>query len=201
MNNPDYMKNAQGHLVPVESIKPEDRLEDDLVCDLYSRAVGTRQAIQQLKCAATEEISAFTDLLREKYGVVKGGTKGNMTLMSFDGLTKIVISNAEFIQFGAQLKVAKDLLDEFIKDEAEDANANIRTLVMHAFRVDKEGQVNKASVLGLRRLKIDNDKWKSAMDAITDSIRVAATKQYIRFYSRAEKSSVWQAVALDIAAV
>ena len=60
--------------------------------------------------------------------------------------------------------------------------------------------VDTGRVLGLRRAKIDDEKWLRAMAAIGDSIQVAGSKPYIRFYER-DANGVYQAINLDMAAV
>ena len=196
-----YMTNSAGHLVPNDRVKPADKLEDELVNNLYDQALGVNKALSDLKAKAFEEVGSFLELIGQEYGVAKGGKKGNLTLTSYDGLTRVQISVADKLEFGAQLQVAKELIDECINDWSDGANTNIQTLVDHAFRVDKAGQINMQSILGLRRLNITEDKWTKAMDAITDSIRISATKEYVRFYRRSSPTQNWESVRLDIAGV
>ncbi|MDP7142665.1 MAG: DUF3164 family protein [Alphaproteobacteria bacterium] len=197
----DYMTNAEGHLVPIDKVKPEDRLEDDLVCELYAEALSLNAELAAFKQKSFENVNGFVTLLDEKYGVTKGGKKGNLTLTSYDGLTRIQISVADNLQFGPQLQVAKSLIDECINEWSDGANNNIRALVDHAFRVDKSGRINVQSILGLRRLNISDEKWLKAMDAITESIRVTSSKQYVRIYRRPSPEADWENVNLDIARV
>ena len=197
----DYMTNAEGHLVPIDKVKPEDRLEDDLVCELYAEALSLNAELAAFKQKSFENVNGFVTLLDEKYGVTKGGKKGNLTLTSYDGLTRIQISVADNLQFGPQLQVAKSLIDECINEWSDGANNNIRALVDHAFRVDKSGRINVQSILGLRRLNISDEKWLKAMDAITESIRVTSSKQYVRIYRRPSPEADWENVNLNIARV
>ena len=197
----DYMTNAEGHLVPIDKVKPEDRLEDDLVCELYAEALSLNAELAAFKQKSFENVNGFVTLLDEKYGVTKGGKKGNLTLTSYDGLTRIQISVADNLQFGPQLQVAKSLIDECINEWSDGANNNIRALVDHAFRVDKSGRINVQSILGLRRLNISDEKWLKAMEAITESIRVTSSKQYVRIYRRPSPEADWENVNLDIARV
>ncbi len=194
-----YMADGQGRLVPVGNIKAEDKLEDQLVNDLFAQAKQVQIKIAGFKETAFNDVQAFLDILAEKYGISKGGKKGNMSFTSYDGKTKIVISVADFIQFGAQLQIAKQLIDECIHAWSEGGNDNISALVNHAFRVDKNNRVNAQAILGLRRLNIKDEKWQRAMDAITDSVKITSSKTYIRFYEREKPEAEWKAVVLDIA--
>ena len=195
------MTNDKGHLVPVDLVKPEHKLENDLVLDLFGKAKKLNEAMAQFKISATDDIEAFLALLAEKYQLKKGGQKGNITLLSYDGLTKVQVAVAESIAFGPELMIAKQLIDELIKASSEGVNDTIVALVNHAFSVDKEGKVNRASILGLRRLDIKEEKWKQVMSAIADSMRVTSTKQCIRFYQRRDMVAPWVAMPLDFAAV
>jgi hypothetical protein len=55
-------------------------------------------------------------------------------------------------------------------------------------------------VLGLRSLEIDDAQWTAAMTAISDSMQVASTKPYIRFYERNEAGE-YVVISLDVAGV
>ncbi len=201
MNTPTHMTNAQGHLVPMDMVKPEDKLENDVVLALFDQAKSLNDALLRFKTGAFADIYAFLELLSEKYGAQKGGRKGNVTLTSFDGLTRVQISVAEFIDFGPSLKTAKDLIDGCIESWSDGANENLKIMVSAAFRVDRNNRINTKAILGLRRYDIKDEQWQSAMMAISDAIRVTGSRAYIRFYQRATADSEWRAVSLDLAAV
>jgi hypothetical protein len=197
----EFMTNAEGHLVPTDKVRPEDILENEMVLGLFVAAVNLEEKLCAFKGHAFSEVRTFVDILAEKYGANRGGKRGNLTLTSYDGLTRVQISVADYIQFGPQLQVAKGLIDQCIHDWSDGASANIRALVDHAFRVDKNNRVNAQAILGLRRLDIRDEKWTRAMQAITDSVRVVSSKQYVRFYRRPSPEANWKAVNLDIAGV
>lgn len=188
MNNPEFMQNAEGHLVPFDKVSDRDKLEDEMVRSLIEKADAFNAELRKFREHAFIETNAFVDILASKYETKMRGKKGNMTFTSFDGQLRVQISVADNIVFGPELQIAKNLIDECIKDWGAGSNDNIRVLVDHAFRVDKQNQVNVSSILGLRRLNIQDDKWKRAMDAIGESMRVVATKHYVRFYRRPNPS-------------
>lgn len=197
----DYMLNAEGHLVPIAKVKDEDKLEDQLVNGVFDEAEKISRLLSDFKCQTFEDVQQFLELLAEKYQTSKGGKKGNITLTSFDGLRKVQVSVADYIQFGPQLQIAKELIDECISEWATGSNDNIHVLVDHAFRVDKNNRVNTQAILGLRRLNITEPKWQRAMEAINDSIRVTHSKQYVRFYKRTAPEAEWETINMDIAKV
>lgn len=195
-----YMKDSKGRLVPVGIIKPVELLEDQLVGKILGYADELSAQIARFKAHCTDDVETFLAILREKYGAERGGTKGNMTFTSFDGCMKVQIAVADRLTFGAELQVAKDLVDACIAEWSAGANDQIRALVNHAFQVDKEGQVSRDAIFALRRVEIRDERWQRAMEAIVDSIRVVGSKEYIRIYRRPAPTAKWEAVTIDLAA-
>lgn len=195
-----YLADARGRLVPERLVRPEARLEDQLVRKMMGFAEELSAQISRFKGHCYDDIAAFMQLLGERYGARKGGAKGNVTFTSYDGTMKVQIQVADHLTFGPELQVAKELIDRCILDWSEGANEPIRMLVAHAFQVDTEGRVSRDAVLALRRVEIDDVRWQRAMQAITDSIRVLGSKSYIRFYRREAPEEAWRAVTIDLAA-
>ena len=198
-NPDDYMKDSAGRLVPRANVKPEDLLQDELVKKLFERARAIRELMRQFREDADSDIRAFLDLLAEQYGAKKGGAKGNLTLSTYDGCERVTIAISDTITFGPELQIAKELVDSCLTRWTEGGNANIRAVVTDAFDVGKEGKLNVSKILGLRRLSIDDEEWKRAMQAITDAVKVNASRSYIRFHERASADSAFVQVPLDIA--
>jgi len=155
--------------------------------------------MRQFREDADSDIRAFLDLLAEQYGAKKGGAKGNLTLATYDGCERVTIAISDTITFGPELQIAKELVDSCLTRWTEGGNANIRAVVTDAFDVGKEGKLNVSKILGLRRLSIDDDEWKRAMQAITDAVKVNASRSYIRFHERVSPDSAFIQVPLDIA--
>ena len=179
-----YMKDAAGRLVPESIVKPTEKLEDQLVTKIIDYARALSDQISRFKGHTGDDIAAYLSLIDEKYGVKKGGRKGNMTFQTYDGLKKVQVAISENITFGAELQTAKTLIDECINEWGADSRPEIVTLIDHAFQVDKEGKINRNALLSLRRLDIKDETWQRAMQAITDSIRIDGSKLYYRFYER-----------------
>ena len=195
----EYMKDAQGRLVPVEMVKEIDRERDSIVKELVAKALDVAGTIDLFKTKAMGDIQAFVDLSAEKYGVKKGGVKGNVTLMSFDGQFKVQRAIDETIEFDERLQAAKKLIDECLHDWSEGSRPEIKALINDAFYVDKKGKLNANRILGLRRLDIKDVKWQRAMTAIGESLQVTGTKAYIRIYER-QADGAYKQISLDVAA-
>lgn len=198
-NPDDYMMDSAGRLVPRANVKPEDLLQDELVRKLFEQARAIRETMRQFRETADGDIRAFLDLLADQYGAKKGGAKGNLTLSTYDGCERVTIAISDTITFGPELQIAKELVDSCLTRWTEGGNANIRAVVTDAFDVGKEGKLNVSKILGLRRLSIDDEEWQRAMQAITDAVKVNASRSYIRFHERASPDSTFVQVPLDIA--
>ncbi len=199
-NEQEYMTDSQGRKVPLNLVNDVDKLRDQTVNGIVQAALNMRDILVIMKQTMRNEVSSFLELSFEKYGKKVGGKKGNITLMSYDGQYKVVVAINEHIVFDERLQVAKAIIDDCITRWAEGSRSEIRALVNDAFYVDKAGKINTTRILGLRRLEIDDPEWLKAMQAITDSIQVAGSKEYLRIYERGENDEYRQ-IALDIAAL
>lgn len=196
-----HRKDAKGRLVPLALIKPIDLARDELVNELIGQAQAHSRTLQAFKDRAFADLNAFIDMSAELYNVKLGGTKGNVTLYSFDGRYRVEVAISERIVFDERLQAAKQLIDECVIAWSRDSRAEIRILVQSAFQTDKEGKINTGRVLELRRLDIDDEKWQDAMRAIAESTQVTGSKKYVRFFERIGETDQYQAISLNIAAV
>lgn len=85
---------------------------------------------------------------------MRGGTKGNITLPTYDGAFKLQIATAENVTFDERLQAAKTLIDECINEWAKGSASRSWKGCSRPSRTDKEGNLNVGRILGLRRLEI-----------------------------------------------
>lgn len=200
-NGRPFMEDAKGRLTPLDMVKPVDLLEDQMVRTVIGYADELNKQIARFRGHCFSDIAAFLDLLAENYGVTKfGGAKGNMSFTTYGGLMKVQVSIADQFTFGAELQIAKALIDECINEWSSDARSEIRVLVDHAFEPRQQGKVNAEAILSLRRVKIEDERWLRAMQAINDALNVEGSKTYLRFYRRASTGHAWEHVTINLAA-
>ena len=196
-----YWADANGALIPIGKIKDIDKDRDAVVRGLVEAAKKTSADLFAFKLTAMNVVSDFVARSLAEYDVKHGGKKGNITLLSFDGKYKVVRSMQESIVFDERLQAAKAKIDECVKAWSKGSNDHIKVLVNSAFQVDKTGTINVSRILNLRTYKIDDERWLLAMKAIGDSMNVASTKPYIRFYERDDLSGNYSPISLDVAAL
>ncbi|WP_432772572.1 DUF3164 family protein [Vibrio parahaemolyticus] len=194
----DFRTNAQGHLVPLSQIKEIDLLRDDVVSNIVEAAKQLQTLMAEFKASSMAQVADFVDLSAQEFDVKYGGTKGNVTLLSFDGKYKVQRSIGEHRVFDERIQAAKAKIDECIKRWSEGSSDQIKALVDLAFRVDKQGNIDVNQVLSLRQLNINDSDWIEAMDAIADSIKVVGKTPYLRVYER-QSDGQYKQIALDIA--
>lgn len=196
----DYKQDAKGNLVPIANIREIDLLRDELVQEIVGKAETTAADLKAFKARSLDDIAAFVQLSADRYDVQLGGKKGNVTLHSFDGLFRVQLAMQDSLVFDEGLAAAKALVDECINEWTQGSRSELKTLINAAFQVDKEGNLSTARVLGLRRLSIDDAKWRRAMDALSDSLQVHTSKAFVRVYRR-DKDGEYQLINLDVAKV
>ena len=199
VNGKPYMADAKGKLVPVELIRAEDLLEDETVRGISGYALALSAQIGRFKAHVFEDLGAFEAILAQEYETTKGGAKGNKTFMSHDGLFKVQVAVADHIDFGPQLQVAKELVDECLIEWSANARPEIRAIITRAFSTDKEGRINRTDIFMLLKLEITDNRWNRAMDAIRAAIRVVGSKTYVRCYHRPAPDAPWENISIDLA--
>lgn len=195
-----YLQDAKGRLVPDRLVSDAARLEDATVRTIAAYALDLHRQVHRFVGHCYDDLAAMDDLMAERYDLKRrGGAKGNRTYTSFDGTLRVVVQVQDRIQFGPELQIARDLVEECITDWGAGAGDEIVTLARHAFDVDKAGNVSREKVFALRRLEMDDDRWRVAKAAITDAIRVTGSKSYIRFYVRPTPEARWTGITIDTA--
>ena len=200
VNGRKHMPDARGALVPLELIKAQLLLEDEMVRKVHGFAEDLHAQIARFRGhTMTDDLGAYDALLAQEYGARKGGAKGNRTYMTFDGLMKITVQVSEFIDFGPSLQVAKELIDECLNEWAAESRPEVRAVITKAFNTDKQGKINRTEIFKLLRLEIEDERWQNAMQAVRDAMRVIGSREYLRFHKRASLEEPWQAITIDLA--
>ena len=191
-----YREDARGALVPVSAIRPIDLMRDDLVNELFAAIEPKAQAYAEAKQKGIETVRTFVDVSAAEFDV-KPSKKGNVTLTSLDGKRRVLVAMQDVLTFDERLHAAKALIDQCLEEYSIGANANLKVIVQQAFDVNKEGNISTSKVLALRSYNIQDEKWQRAMRALTDSLTVHVSREYIRLYRRDEASGEYVRVDAD----
>lgn len=195
-----YRQDAKGNLIPIKNIKQIDLARDDFVREAIAKMRPVQKLLSDLKREIMADVHAFIDMSVEQYGAQRS-VKGNATLYSYDGKYKISIAMQDKLHFDERIYAAKTLIDECLNEWSENSSSELKLIVQSAFDVDKEGKINTAKVLALRRHDIKHEKWQRAMQAISDSVHIQTTREYVRFYERDDETQEYVMINLDFAKV
>lgn len=128
-----------------------------------------------------EELEEYLNDLAKRNGLK---WRGNAELVSFDESMKVEVRYRERIQFGVELQLAKQKIDECLKEWTSGSNEKLKAIIIEAFQVDRKGEIAKHRIFALRRYNIKDPVWKEAMELIDKAIQVTSSKQYIAVYRR-----------------
>jgi len=194
-----FWQDANGNLIPEKNVREIDKKRDALVHEIVEQAKAHSGLLTDFKAQVQSSIAEF---VQESAAALKAkvrNAKGNVTLLSYDGRYKVQSVNSDFIEFDERLQVAKSLVDKCIRKWSGGANDNLLVLINSAFDVDKGGNISASKILGLKKHDIDDPDWKKAMEAISQSVTVVSSKNYVRFYER-QDGGEYKQISLNIAA-
>lgn len=191
---------AKGINIPKSLRRDIDALKDETVNKIFERSHEVSKSLAKFREEAFSDIDAYLEILGEQYNIKYEG-KGNISLTNYEETRKIERSVQDRLVFDEKLQIAKALIDKCIKKWSNGTNDNIVALVELAFKVDKQGKIRIDSVLNLRSLKIEDEDWRMAMQAISDSISITGSRSYVRLYERADEYSKWEQVSLNLASI
>jgi hypothetical protein len=194
------MTDGTGAEIPVRYVKPYDRKRDKIARRILRRFVETRERIVDCYAATLADIDELRDTVAEG-GWKLGGPKGNLQFQSFDRLIQVGIEARYNVEFDERLAQAKERIEKFIEAKTDGVDADLRELVLMAFRPTSDGLLSRARILGLLRLNITHPDWAAAMALIRESINTARGKSLLRVEQRASRDAKFARILLNLADV
>lgn len=188
----------KGRPVPEEYIRPEDKKKDKLVESILKRVVKLSAKLETEKAEIVASIEKYLkELARDNK--VREGWKGNILLYNFSQNLCIERRIDESISFDERLQMVKTTIDKWIGQKLKDTDPTLSKVIAQAFSVDKQGRINTAMLLKLKRIDIQDAEWKKAMQLLDDSIFVKSSKMALRFRMKGTKNpdNGWTEISLN----
>lgn len=173
----------KGRPIPEEYIQPQDKKRDRMVESIIKRV---SKLSAKLASEKTEIVAAIEKYLKElaKDNKVRENWKGNIIIYNFSQNLCIERRINETISFDERLQMVKTTIDKWLNDRLKNIDELIAKVISQAFSVDKQGRINTAMLLKLRKLDIQDHEWKKAMELLDDSIFVKSSKMALRFRTK-----------------
>ena len=173
----------KGRPIPEEYIQPQDKKRDRMVESIIKRV---SKLSAKLASEKTEIVAAIEKYLKElaKDNKVRENWKGNIIIYNFSQNLCIERRINETISFDERLQMVKTTIDKWLNDRLKNIDELIAKVISQAFSVDKQGRINTAMLLKLRKLDIQDHEWKKAMELLDESIFVKSSKMALRFRSK-----------------
>lgn len=199
INGRPHVQDAEGRWLDWSLVKPKDQLMDETVRKIMAFALDLSAQVTRFRRHTEGDIASIIALLEQEYGVSIGGPGGNFTLRTFDDLMRVEMKVGKFMEFGPEIHIAKALIDEYLREITTDATAELKTLVLGAFEVDKKGKLDRQKIVDLKKYDIKDERWVRAMQAITDAERTVMVREYLHFKMRNSHQDEFRAVTINLA--
>ncbi len=173
----------KGRPIPEEYIQPQDKKRDRMVESIIKRV---SKLSAKLVSEKTEIVAAIEKYLKKlaKDNKVRENWKGNIIIYNFSQNLCIERRINETISFDERLQMVKTTIDKWLNDRLKNIDELIAKVISQAFSVDKQGRINTAMLLKLRKLDIQDHEWKKAMELLDESIFVKSSKMALRFRTK-----------------
>lgn len=196
-----YWRNHKGDLVHEANLKDLDRDMDETVRRIHEYGQALSAQMYRFREHTMLDIVEFAERVVERYGSKIGGRRGNIALATFDGRLRVILAQADRISVGPEILAVQALITDCLDEWTQRAPKNLRALVEQAFAPGPDGALSASRLLALKRIVIDDDRWRSACEAIGDALRPVGRAEYIRLYRRDNPRQPWEPVPLALAAV
>ena len=92
VNGIEYWKDQRGSLIPADKVSEIDQLRDDVVREMVSFVKPLGSMMSDAKRKVYSTMDTFLAMSSEAYGVKRKGTKGNVTLLTYNGKYKVALA-------------------------------------------------------------------------------------------------------------
>ena len=197
------MIDASGEAVPLKYVPKYDRLRDAKVRRVRAR---WERAQADVRALVADTLGALGDIMtaREAETGAAPADKGNFSVCSFDGNTRVELAQRYSITLDDTVKTARDMMLSHCLDAIEAAKsaelADIAELVKAAFEPTRGGGLSVAKVMQLCRVNVKAEKWRKAVAILLDSIHVEKGKCYVYVSMRKSKQDDWEGIDISVPA-
>lgn len=199
-----YYLDKNGRLIPETAIDEVDIKRHKTVIRNAKKMLKLHQQLERLKEQVLDDIEKFEAYSRKKHKVI-GGKKGFLTLHDYSKTFKIEIDVKPYIALNESFSHAVEKIQSCINKWSKDApelphTKYIQEILNEALNLEA-GNVSHSRLLSLRKIKIDDQEWREAMDLLDAGREVVDSKRSPRLYKRNEKTGELEHLSLNFSNV
>lgn len=185
--------------VPYSRTTALERKKENTAAKLLKQANQINSLLQVFKVDIEDACKAFYNEVLKQNNADKRERKGNFTWFNFDKTIRIEVNATERVEFKQpEIGLAKEKLDDFIKESLNTSDSFIHEIVNSAFENTKGGLDPKKVLSLLRyRSKTKAVKFHEALDLIEKSIDRNASKTYYRIAVKNESNGEYEYIKLN----
>lgn len=177
-------------------------IQHDITVRLVEGARALRDLMAEQKQRFLAEAELYVRSMLAQYNADPTGKRGGFVIVSYDDLLKVELSVADYRAVDGAVVAAQALVSEVLTDLTEQLEPWVRELLDNAFnRDEKTGRINVDRLQSLRKVDIPHPKWPQTCEAIADSIRIAGSRSYLRFYERQRRDQQFTAISLQFSSL
>jgi hypothetical protein len=191
-----------GKTVPYSAIKKSEIVYEREAYNIAKAALAANKNLSKLKQFIQKSIACCVDAFHKDYKGKRTEFKGNYTIHNFNDTIKIEVSVSNPIVFDdLTIKKAQETFKEFLTEGVSAKDETIKEMVLGAFESTR-GKLDVDKIMSLKRYsdRINDPRWKRAMQLIDQAIRRPATATYYRVWVKDENGK-YQNIPLALANV
>lgn len=188
---------------PRANLSTTGLLGNDLAIELVEDAKSLHDLMAEQKARMFQKAEQYVEAVLAEYNAKKRkNSRGTFTAESLDDRFKVELSIANLLRVNANVMAAHSLMTEVLNDLTEDVRPEIRMLLEAAYVPDeKTGRVSVERLKQVRNVSLPHPRWGEVLKAVADSIEVAGSRPYLRFYWREDRRDDWQPIVLQFSSI
>lgn len=190
--------NRNGKPIPMKNIPKHIRRRDKTVVSIMKLALKLQERMKSDKAKMHKLVNDYCKYVAEVKDSSDLTPEGNLQLSDYANLNLVSLYQNQIIGFDEQLNVAKGIINKCLVKWSKGSNVNLRIVVDNAFKIDSKGNLNRATILGLCQIEINDKNWEKAISLIKSSIFTKDTKQYLKIAKRSDTKEKFHGLTLDM---
>lgn len=194
-------QDESGQQIPYDRTTRYERAAEVSTYRIASEGQKIHEKLKAYKDFVRTEATRLYEIFVEENGQLGKG-KGSATFFNFDRTIKVSVKVNELITFDENtISLAKDKLDEFLREGLDGAKDFVKPLVMEAFH-QRNGSLDNKRVLGLKQHahRINHPLYTEAMKLIDKSVRRPSTREYFQVWVL-DSNGEYQDIQLNFASI